>query len=183
MQLTADMILTDFGTNLPLDRRRKDALAALARRAAWAAGARSAQRWTEREWGLKDYEAKDLLKGNASEAVWERIVKHPRGGWVVVLPVMGAVIGQSLDDWLQDRLAAEERRLRLERERYERESARLGPMAREVAALLGVGARRAPEHDLGEHRSHGRLDGRVGDQDDARAVEPASFAPKTRGRG
>lgn len=150
MQLTADMILTDFGTVLPLDRRRRDALAAYARRAAWAAGARSAQRYVEREWGLKDYEAKDLLKGNASEAVWERIQKHPNGGWAVTLPVMGAVIGLSLEEWLGRRLAAEQERLENERRRYEAEHARAAQMARDVGALLGLGAGGA-----GEPRSWG----------------------------
>jgi hypothetical protein len=98
MDVTAEMILTSLGTSLPLDRRRKDALAAWARAAA--GDAKSKPGWLMRQYGLKEYEAKDLLKGNASEAVWERIVKHKNGGWQVVIPVLGAVIGQSLDAFI-----------------------------------------------------------------------------------
>src|SRR5690606_30059104 len=98
MQVTAEMILTDFGAKFPLDRQRRDALASYARKAA--GDARSKQQWVQKTWDLKDYEAKDLLKGNTSEAVWERIIKHRNGGWRVVIPVMGAVIGQSLDEFI-----------------------------------------------------------------------------------
>ena len=65
MTVTADMILTDFGAVLPLDRRRRDALAEYAKKAALAAGW-SAERWARETWSLANYEAKDLLKGNAS---------------------------------------------------------------------------------------------------------------------
>lgn len=128
MQVTAEMILTDFGAILPLTRRRRDALADYARKAAAFAGARSAQRWAEKTWGLRDYEAKDLLKGNASEAVWERIQAHPNGGWSVTIPVMGAVIGKSLEDYVQDAL-------RREREEMERDQQRHAARAAEMAGI------------------------------------------------
>lgn len=98
------MILPDFGTNLPLDQRRKDALASYARKAA--GDAKSKQLWVEKTWDLKDYEAKDLLKGKASEAVWARIICHKNGGWRVVIPVLGSVIGQSLDDFIASEIEA-----------------------------------------------------------------------------
>jgi len=44
-------------------------------------------------------EAKGVLARRASLRVLEHIMKHPNGGWAVVLPVLGDVIGQSLDDW------------------------------------------------------------------------------------
>lgn len=148
MQLTADMILTDFGAKLPLDQRRREALALYARAKHQRTQTRwGAQAWVEQEWGLKDYEAKDLLKGNASEAVWERIVKHPNGGWQVVIPVMGAVIGLSLEAHIEKQ--AEEARLaRAQWEARERYIAalssgvrgrRAGPEPRSYA-MWGVGA-------------------------------------------
>lgn len=101
MTVTADMIITRGGTVLPLDQRRRDALANFAEIEAAAAGV-PPQRWVRQRWGLKDYEAKDLLKGNASEPVWERILKHENGGWAVALPILGAVIGHGIEDFLQE---------------------------------------------------------------------------------
>jgi hypothetical protein len=34
------------------------------------------QTWVRETWGLKDYEAKHLIKGDASETVWERLLKQ-----------------------------------------------------------------------------------------------------------
>lgn len=125
MTLTAQMILTDFGTKLPLDQRRKDALAAYAQaKHQKTQTRRGAQAWCEEHWGLRPYEAKDLLKGNASEAVWERIVKHPNGGWAVVIPIMGAVIGLSLEDYIEQK-AREAERERIEWQSRERDLAAL----------------------------------------------------------
>lgn len=125
MTLTAQMILTDFGAKLALDQRRRDALAAYARAAHSRTQTRhGAQGWVEMEWGLTDYEAKHLLKGNASEAVWERIVKHPNGGWAVVIPIMGAVIGLSLEDYIEQK-AREAERERIEWQSRERDLAAL----------------------------------------------------------
>lgn len=121
MQVTAEMILHDFGTKLPLDRRRKDALADYCRQAARAADARSTQGWIEKTFDLKAYEAKDVAAGRASETLFERIIKHPNGGWPVTLAVMGAVIGQSL----ADHLASEQERLRHEQQRFAAREAHL----------------------------------------------------------
>jgi hypothetical protein len=152
MTVTANMILTFGGSNLPLDQRRKDALAHYARMAAKRADARSAQGWVERTWDLKPYEAKDLLKGNSSEAIWERIVKHKNGGWPVVLPVIGAVIGHDFDQFL-DNL---HRRKALEREQIAAEERRAAAMASDMRSLFTVvvgGSRelsRAPDWPTGE---------------------------------
>lgn len=123
MTVTGTMIITRGGGNLPLDQRRRDALMTYAQQAADAAGV-ARQTWVRRTWGLKDYEAKDLLKGNASEVVWERILKHrgPHGGWTVALPVLAAVIGYEVSDFFREqiRLAAREAEDALEHEQLAR---------------------------------------------------------------
>lgn len=120
MTVTADMIITRGGTVLPLDQRRRDALMTYAQQAADAAGM-PRQAWCRKVWKLKDYEAKDLLKGNASETVWERIMKMrgPHCGWAVALPVTAAVIGQDLHEFFRDQMrqAAREAEHALEHER------------------------------------------------------------------
>lgn len=86
------------------------------------------QTWVRETWDLKDYEAKDLLKGNASEPVWERILTHKNGGWSVALPILGAVIGQSLDDHLEK-----------QRARHEQQAARLGALVRDLRPVDPTG--------------------------------------------
>jgi lipopolysaccharide biosynthesis protein len=105
MTMTADMIITRQGTVLPLDQRRRDALMTYAQGAADAAGM-PRQTWCRKVWKLQDYEAKDLLRGNASEVVWERILKlkGEHCGWHVALPVLGAVIGTPVHAFFQDQM-------------------------------------------------------------------------------
>lgn len=146
MQVTADMIISRGGTSLPLDQRRKDALAVWAKAAAEQADARSAQGWLSKSFGLKDYEAKDVLRGNSSEPIWERMVKHKNGGWPLVLGVMGAVIGHGLDDFI----AAEQGRMAREREQYAAQERRLASMAGDMRSLLSVVPRGSGEPDLRE---------------------------------
>ena len=71
MTVTAMDISSLRGTNFPLDSRRRDALATYARLSAEDAGI-APQAWVRKAWDFKDYEAKELLRGNASEAMWER---------------------------------------------------------------------------------------------------------------
>jgi hypothetical protein len=105
MTVTGTMIITRGGGNLPLDQRRRDALMTYAQQAADLAGV-PRQTWVRQAWKLKDYEAKDLLKGNASETVWERILKGrgPHSGWAVALPVLGAVIGVEISEFFRDQM-------------------------------------------------------------------------------
>lgn len=106
MTVTGTMIITRGGSVLPLDQRRRDALMNYAQQAADAAGV-PRQTWVRNVWKLKDYEAKDLLKGNASETVWERILKRrgqPHCGWSVALPIMAAVIGEEVSDFFRDQM-------------------------------------------------------------------------------
>jgi hypothetical protein len=146
MTATADMIITLGGTVLPLDQRRRDALANLAQLEAKAAGL-PAQTWVRQTWGLKDYEAKDLLKGNSSEPVWERILKHPNGGWSVALPILGAVIGHDVEVFLQ-----------AQRKRHVEIARRHGALVRDLRARPASGRARAAElaPDPGERRGSDR---------------------------
>lgn len=131
------------GTVLALDSRRRDALATFARLSAEDDGV-PAQTWVRTRWGLKDYEAKSLLRGDATEPVWERILKHKNGGWSVALPVMGAVIGHGLGDFITKEKARHERA----RKDLERREQRLVETARDLPAVFGVGPdrdRRLPD--------------------------------------
>jgi hypothetical protein len=180
MTFTAEEMLSDFGSVLPLQRGRKDALALYARRSAKLANARSAQRWVEDTWGLRDYEAKELLKGNASEAVWERIVKHKNGGWGVVLPIIGAVIGHGIDEY-----AAEKHRRKVrEREQIEAEERQLAAVAGDMRSLLSLVIGGAGQLSVAEGGEGGEQPLDLGADEDygpARPVEVRSYAPR-RGR-
>jgi hypothetical protein len=111
MHVTVEMVSTLGGTNFPLDQRIADALAHYAAQAADAAGM-PRQTWVRRVWNMADYEAKDILRGNASKAHYERILKlkGEHRGWFVGLVVTGAVIGQPIHEFFreQTRLAAKE---------------------------------------------------------------------------
>lgn len=109
MTITAESLMTLGGTILALDQRIADALADYARQAAADEGL-PAQTWCRKRWACSDYEAKNVLKGLASKATYERILKM-RGshrGWFVGLAVTGAVVGQPIHEFLreQTRLAA-----------------------------------------------------------------------------
>lgn len=125
MTLTADGIMTRRGTEFGLDRRRRDALATYAETAALAAG-KPAQTWVRETWGFKVYEAKHLLAGNASETMWERILKQrgPHGGWRVALPILGAVIGEDV----AEHFANERKQVAHERAVYEAEESRIAAL-------------------------------------------------------
>ncbi len=134
---------TRRGSILPLDQRRRDALAEYALQAAQEAGV-PLQRWVRETWKLKDYEAKDLIRGNASETVWERILKKrgPHCGWRVGLPILGAVIGEDIAEHFQ----REKAEIADERARYaarEAQVAALEAHARERRSFGRVGAREA----------------------------------------
>jgi hypothetical protein len=103
MDTTMSEIISLRGTILPLSRRRRDALEAFARLEAEKAG-KPPQTWVRETWDFTAAEAKEVLKANASEVLWERIIQHPNGGWKVMIPVMGSVIGQSLDDFVHSEL-------------------------------------------------------------------------------
>jgi hypothetical protein len=149
MTVTAMTLNTRRGAILPLDQRRRDALAEYAQQAAAEAGV-PLQTWVRETWRLQVYEAKDLIRGNASEPVWERILKGqgPHTGWAVAIPILGAVIGQDI----AEHFATERQQVAHERARFAAEEARIAALeahARErrlfgAAALQSRGAAREP---------------------------------------
>lgn len=143
---------------LPLIRATRDALAAYV-----AIKAPTGRRkWAQAEWDLSADEARAVVEGNPGPQTVDKIWKHPRGGWAVLLPVMGAVIGQPVSDFFRQQMreaadahtrAAEHERLA--RAAHERLANRLpeldGPggesaaparKAREVAGGMGPEAAR-----------------------------------------
>lgn len=103
MTVTFDMVSTLGGTNFPLDQRIADALMHYACHAADAAGL-PRQTWVRKIWKMADYEAKDILKGKASKAHYERILKLKGTdcGWFVGLVVTGAVVGQPIYEFFRE---------------------------------------------------------------------------------
>lgn len=124
---------------LPFTRATRDALAKYCE-LRWPNGRRKA---VGKEWGLTPAEAKSIVEATASVTTIERVWKHPRGGWEVALPVMGAVIGTHLDQHLE-----------VQRRKSDDRARRLSSLARDISPLcrpaLGDGsgdaARRAREH-------------------------------------
>jgi hypothetical protein len=136
MTYEAIQIMSRRGTEFALDRRRRDALATYAENHAADAG-KPPQTWVRETWGFKVYEAKHLLAGNASEVMWERILKGrgPHTGWAVAIPVLGAVIGEDI----AFHFAAERQQVAHERARYAAEEARIARLeesARERRSFL-----------------------------------------------
>jgi len=130
MQLTANRIMTFDGQNLPLQRDLRDALATYAR-LTWP---RDTAKHAARAWGIPRTTAANILKGHASASTITHVMRA--GGWNVALVVVGAVIGQGLDTFIQH----ERERLQHERERHQFQDARLAAMARDLAAVVPLGA-------------------------------------------
>ncbi len=119
----------DFSPRLGLDRSVADALAVYVQQSFPALGRRKA---VATEWGLGTEEARTVIEARPSKATIDRIFKHPNGGWRVILPVMGAVVGQTADAFI----IHEQQRLAHERREYEAREARLGQMARDLRAVV-----------------------------------------------
>ncbi len=90
-----------------------------------------------KEWDLSLDEARGAMLGRTSVQTIDKIFKA--GGWAVVLPVMGAVLGHGVDDFI----AQERKRLRDARRDYETQDRRLAEMGRDLRAGFGVAAVRA----------------------------------------
>jgi hypothetical protein len=101
----------------PLDRTR-DGLASYCE-ARWPVGRRKS---IAKEWDLSADEARSICEGSASQMTLDKIWRHKRGGWAVLLPVMGAVIGQPIHEFFraQNERAAREASVALEHERLAR---------------------------------------------------------------
>lgn len=86
--------------SLGLDRATRDALAAYCR-AEWPS---NTAKHVAREWDLSLDEARGVVAGRASQATADKIFKHSNGGWRVVLPVLGAVIGHGVDAFFRQQM-------------------------------------------------------------------------------
>lgn len=140
MDVTMQEILGPFGEkqpNLGLTRLTRDALARYCE-LRWPRGRRNA---VEREWGLSADQARSVCEATASASTIDKVWRHPRGGWSVLLPVMGAVIGESAEDFLID-----QRRKHIENAR------RASGLARDIRAGLAVFDHRAFGVDRGADR-------------------------------
>lgn len=96
-------ILGSGGVNrpmLPLDVELDTAFALYCEKR-WPIGRRKA---IEKEWDLSVDEARAVVEAKASKRIISKILKHPRGGWAVVLPVLGAVIGEPIDAFFRDQM-------------------------------------------------------------------------------
>jgi hypothetical protein len=121
MSITADGIMTSEGQMLPFARDFREALAIYARRT-WPL---HTSVHAAKAWGIDKTTAKNLLKGHASDATITRVLRA--GGWSMALPVLGAVIGQTAEQYLED-----ERRKHVELAR------RNGALVTDLRAGLGL---------------------------------------------
>lgn len=122
----------DFRPTLGLDRSMGDALAVWAQQTFPAPGTRKA---LARHFDITLDEARTILEARPSRSLLDRVFKHPNGGWRVILPVMGAVVGQTADAFILN----EKRRLADERRSFEEREARLAEMARDLRVVVPLG--------------------------------------------
>lgn len=118
----------DFPSFSMLDRQSRDALARYVS-LRWPIGARKA---VAKEFGLSIEAARTVCEGNPSQTTIDKIWKSPRGGWRVALPVLGAVIGQTIEDFYSQEAKA-----------HAEQARRHASLARDLRAL------RAPRAGLG----------------------------------
>lgn len=77
----------------PYDARTRDALAAYCARR-WPSARRQS---VAREWSLSADEARSVVEGKASWATWDKIIFHKRGRWIVLLPIFGALLNETVE--------------------------------------------------------------------------------------
>ena len=165
-------ILGDFGEIYPslgLERQTRDALKRYVD-LRWHSSRRKA---VEQEWGLTPDEARSVCEASASAATIDKVWK--RGGWAVIFPVLGAVVGIEADAFIRN-----------ERKRHVAIAARHRALGRDLRAgldLFTVGrGQQAPDLDrVGRARSGGMV---VGPDQGAvsRPVGPQSeIRPRRRG--
>jgi hypothetical protein len=144
MKVTSMEIRTNEVGGLPslgLDRATRDALATYVR-IRFPAGTVKA---VAREFDLTLDEAKGLVSGRPSQTTVDKVWKHPRGGWAVILPVLGAVVGHGVEGYLQQ-----------QRVEHARMARRHGAVVRDLRNLV------APPRDLDrrelDHQGSARRD-------------------------
>ena len=141
MMVTAMELHSHFGEFSPLfglDRTR-DALAAYCA-FRWPVGRRKS---VAREWDLSTDEARSVCEGSASQTTLDRVWAHKNGGWEVLAPVFGALLGQTVEQHL-----IKQRKSHVEHAR------RLGSLVRNGRSGDPGGAVRSPE--LGSASTGGR---------------------------
>lgn len=115
MAVGASEIMTLGGQNLPFARDLREAVAIYARRT-WPTNTSGN---AAKAWRIPKTTAANLLKGSASDATLTTILRA--GGWQLALAVVGATIGQTLEDHLER-----------ERNAHEAHAERLGALARHL---------------------------------------------------
>lgn len=128
MTSTAIQIMTDDGQNLPLARDVRDALSAWAKRE-WP---NNTAKRAAKAWGVSHSTAVNILKGHASASTLTHVLR--KGGWGMAHAVIGAVIGESFEGWLNQ----EQGRLARARREHEAQEARLVALADRTRAHLGI---------------------------------------------
>lgn len=119
----------EFLPRLGLDRTVADAMAVWCEQSFPVQGRRKA---IAAHFDITLDEARTLIEARPSRTLLDRIFKHPNGGWRVILPVMGAVVGQTADAFI----IQERERLANERRSFEEREARLHQMARDLRAVV-----------------------------------------------
>lgn len=115
MTLMADGYMTGGRQHLPAARDLREAVATYARRT-WPT---DTVKSSARAWGLPLSTAANVLKGHASDTTMSQILR--RGGWALAASVVGAVVGQTYDQFLQ----AEIERFARERDQQKQRADRL----------------------------------------------------------
>lgn len=115
MTVTAMELHGYFGEKFPLFsvERTRDAIAAYCE-IRWPVGRRKS---VAREWDLTADEARSVCEASASQATLDKIYTHKRGGWAVMFPVFGALIGQTAEQFIEN-----------ERRRHVEQARRLGAL-------------------------------------------------------
>ncbi|HWE98860.1 MAG TPA: hypothetical protein VG248_03600 [Caulobacteraceae bacterium] len=81
-------------------------------------------------WELTEGQAKGVVYAQASRTVVDKIKRHRRGGWRVMLEVDAAVIGSTVEDWLE----TEHQRIAHDRARLEADQRRLSATRHRLSA-------------------------------------------------
>lgn len=151
MTVTAVDIRHENERNLPslgLDRATRDALATYAR-LRWPSGTAKA---VAREFDLSMDEARGLVAGRASQTTVDKIWKHPNGGWDVILPVLGAVVGHGVHQHFRKQ-AREAARAEREAQEHERLATAAYERLPKILAWRPGEDWASPEEDGGVRRS------------------------------
>lgn len=131
-----------FGENLPgfgLERTR-DALAKYVE-LRWPT---SRRKRVGIEWSLSDDEARSVCTGRASWQTFDKIARHPNGGWPILFAVFGALLDETADQFINN-----------ERRRHVERAQTLRTVARDLRSFAPVPDRRASDAGVQPSRRRG----------------------------